>query len=66
VFEQFRENLSLTKEFAKDARKGLIHWKATWQKATPMKKAIWLAVPTVILVHAVADHFSVPWYYQAA
>ncbi|MFY9906646.1 MAG: hypothetical protein WAM43_17475 [Terriglobales bacterium] len=31
-----------------------------------MKREIWLLVPTVIVVNALAEHFSVPWYYEAA
>ena len=31
-----------------------------------MKRQVWLLVPTVIVVSAVAEHFSVPWYYEAA
>jgi hypothetical protein len=31
-----------------------------------MKRAIWLSVPAAIVFSAVADHFSVPWYYEAA
>ena len=66
MFEQFKENLSLTREFTGTARDGLRSAQAAWRKATPTKRAVWLGVPTVIVVSAVAEHFSVPWYYEAA
>jgi hypothetical protein len=31
-----------------------------------MKREVWLLVPTVIVVSAVSEHFSVRWYYEAA
>jgi hypothetical protein len=66
LFEQFKENLSLAREFTQTAREGLRSAQAAWQKTTPTKRAVWLVVPTVIVVNAVAQHFSVPWYYEAA
>lgn len=66
MFEQFKENLSLSREFTGTVRDGLRSGQATWRKATPVKRAIWLLVPTVIALSAVAEHFSVPWYYEAA
>jgi membrane protein YdbS with pleckstrin-like domain len=63
LFEQFKENLSLARE---TPREGLRSAQAAWRKATPTKRAVWLLVPTVIVVSAVAEHFSVPWYYEAA
>jgi membrane protein YdbS with pleckstrin-like domain len=66
LFEQFRENLSLARETAKTAREGLRSAQAAWRNTTPTKRAVWLLVPTVIVVSAVAEHFSVPWYYEAA
>jgi len=63
LFEQFRENLSLTKETAKTAREGL---RSAWRNATPNKRIVWVVVPTVIVICAAAEHFSVPWYYEAA
>ncbi len=66
MFEQFKENLSLAKGTTQTAREGLRSAQAAWRKATPMKREVWLLVPTVIVVNAVAEHFSVPWYYEAA
>jgi hypothetical protein len=66
LFEQFKENLSLARETTETAREGLRSAQAAWRKATPEKRAVWLLVPTVIVVSAVAEHFSVPWYYAAA
>jgi len=66
LFEQFKENLSLAREFTGTVRDGLRSAKAAWRKATPEKSAIWLLVPTVVVVSAVAEHFSAPWYYEAA
>ncbi len=66
MFEQFKENLSLARETTGTAREGLRSAQAAWRKATPMKREIWLLVPTVIVVNALAEHFSVPWYYEAA
>jgi hypothetical protein len=63
LFEQFKENLSLARE---TPREGLRSAQAAWRKATPTTRAVWLLVPTVIVVSAVAEHFSVPWYYEAA
>ena len=63
MFEQFKENLSLARE---TPREGLRSAQAAWRKATPAKRDVWLLVPTVIVVSAVAEHFSVPWYYDAA
>lgn len=65
LFEQFKENLNLAKDFTRIVRVGLRSAPAAWRKATPEKRAIWLLVPTVIVVSAVADHFSIPWYYEA-
>jgi hypothetical protein len=31
-----------------------------------VKRSIWLLVPTVIVLSGVAEHFSAPWYYEAA
>jgi len=39
---------------------------AAWREANPPKRAVWLLMPSVIVVTAVAEHFSVPWYYGAA
>ena len=66
MFEQFKENVSLARQTAETAREGLRSAQAAWRKATPTKRAVWLLVPTVIVVRAVAEHFSVPWYYEAA
>jgi hypothetical protein len=66
LLEQFKENLSLAKDFTGTARDGLRSAQAAWRKATPEKRAVWLLVPTVIVVSAVAEHFSVPWYYEVA
>jgi hypothetical protein len=66
LFEQFKENLSLAREFAGTARDGLRSARAAWRQATSEKRAVWLLVPTVIVVGAVAEHFSIPWYYEAA
>jgi 6-phosphogluconate dehydrogenase (decarboxylating) len=66
LFEQFKENLSLAREFAETARAGLKSALEAWRKATPSKRAVWLLVPTAIVASAVADHFSIRWYYQAA
>ena len=63
MFEQFKENLSLARE---TPREGLKSAQAAWRNATHTKRAVWLLVPTVIVVSAVAEHFSVPWYYEAA
>jgi membrane protein YdbS with pleckstrin-like domain len=63
LFEQFKENLSLARE---TPREGLRSAQAAWRKITPTKRAVWLLVPTVIVLSAVAEHFSVPWYYEAA
>jgi hypothetical protein len=63
LFEQFKENLSLAKE---TPREGLRSVQAAWRKATLMKRQVWLLVPTIIVISAVAEHFSVPWYYEAA
>jgi hypothetical protein len=66
MFEQFKENLRLTSETTKTAREGLRSAQVAWRMATPTMRAVWLLVPTVIVVSAVAEHFSVPWYYEAA
>jgi hypothetical protein len=66
VFEQFKENLSLAREFTETARAGLRSAQDAWRKATPTKRAFWLLVPTAMAVSAVADHFSMRWYYEAA
>jgi hypothetical protein len=66
LFEQFKENIGLAREFRQATRDGLRSAQAAWQKATPEKRSIWLVVPTVILVNAVAEHYSAPWYYEAA
>jgi hypothetical protein len=66
LFEQFKENLSLAKEFTGTVREGLRSAQAAWRKATPEKRVIWLLVPSVIVISAVAEHFSAPWYYKAA
>ena len=66
LFEQFKENLSLATEFTVTARDGLRSAPSAWRKATPEKRAVWLLVPTVLVVSAVAEHFSVPWYYEPA
>lgn len=66
MFEQSKENLSLAREFTKTVRDGLRSALVGWQKATPEKRAVWLLVPAVIVVSAVAEHFSAPWYYGAA
>jgi hypothetical protein len=66
LFEQFKENLSLARETAGTARAGLRSAQAAWRKASPAKREVWLLVPIVIVVSAVAEHFSVPWYYDAA
>jgi hypothetical protein len=64
LFEQFKENLSLAKEFTGTVHDGLRSARAAWRKATPEKRAIWLLLPTVVVVSAVAEHFSAPWYYE--
>jgi hypothetical protein len=66
LFEQFKENLSLAREFTGTVRDGLRSAQTAWRKATPEKRAVWLLVPTAIVVSAVAEHFSAPWYYEAA
>jgi hypothetical protein len=63
LFEQFKENLSLARE---TPREGVRSAQMAWRKATPTKRAIWLLVPSIIVVSAVAEHFSVPWYYEVA
>ena len=55
MFEQFKENLSLARE---TPREGLRSAHVAWRNATPTKRAVWLLVPTVIVVRAVAEHFS--------
>jgi len=66
LFEQFKENVSLSREFTVTLRHGLRSAQAAWRMATPVKRSIWLLVPTVIVLSAVAEHFSAPWYYEAA
>jgi membrane protein YdbS with pleckstrin-like domain len=66
LFEQFKENLSLAGETAKTGRVGLKSARAAWRNATPTRRAVWLLVPTAIVVSAVAEHFSVPWYHEVA
>ena len=66
MFEQFKENISLAREFTETVRDGLRSAPAAWRKTTPEKRAIWLLVPTAIVVSAVAERFSLPWYYVAA
>jgi len=66
LFEQFKENISLAREFARTVRDGLRSAPDAWRKATPEKRSVWLSVPSVIVVSAIADHFSTPWYYQLA
>lgn len=66
MFEQFKENVGLAREFSATVRDRLTSAKAAWRIATPEKRSIWLLVPTVIVVSAVAEHFSAPWYYKAA
>jgi hypothetical protein len=55
LFEQFKENLGLARETPRD---GLRSAQTAWRKATPEKRAIWLLIPTVIVVSAVAGYFS--------
>lgn len=66
MFEQFKENLGLARETAKAARAGLRSAQEAWRQATPAKREVWLLVPTTIVVIAIADHFSIPWYYDVA
>jgi len=66
LFEQFKENLSLARETTETAREGVRSAQAAWRKAAPMRREVWLLVPTVIVVSAVAEHFSVSWYYEGA
>lgn len=66
MFEQFKENLSLAREFTATVRDGLRSAPTAWKKATPERRSIWLLVPTVIVVSAIAEHFSAPWYYEVA
>jgi len=66
LFEQFKENLSLARETTETAREGVRSAQAAWRKAPPMRREVWLLVPTVIVVSAVAEHFSVRWYYEGA
>jgi hypothetical protein len=66
LFEQFKENLSLARDFTEAVHEGLKSAQAAWRRATPMKRTLWLGVPTVIVINVVAEHFSVPWYYEAA
>ena len=66
LFEQFKENVSLAREFTGTVREGWRSGQAAWRKATSDKRAIWLLVPTVIAVSAITEHFSTPWYYQLA
>jgi hypothetical protein len=65
LFEQFKENLRLAREFTETIREGARSAPTAWRNATLTKRAIWLLVPTIIIVSAVADHFSIPWYYEA-
>jgi hypothetical protein len=58
LFQQFKENLSLAGEFTGTVRGGLRSAQEAWRKATPDKRAVWLLVPAVIVVSAVAEHFS--------
>jgi hypothetical protein len=58
LFQQFKENLSLAGEFTGTVRDRLRSAQAAWRKATPEKRTVWLLVPAVIIVSAVADHFS--------
>jgi hypothetical protein len=66
LFEQFKENLRLAKEFGETARAGLRSAQESWRQANATKRAFWLLVPATIVITAVSDHFSVPWYYDAA
>ncbi len=66
LFEQFKENLGLAREFTGTVRDGLMSAQAAWRKAAPAKRAIWLLVPTAIVVSAVAEQLSAPWYYEVA
>jgi hypothetical protein len=66
LFEQFKENISLAREFKRTVRDGLRSAAEGWRKATPETRTSWLSVPSVIVVSAIADHFSAPWYYQLA
>lgn len=66
MFEQFKENLGLARQFTGTVHDGLRSAHAAWRKATPEKRAIWLLVPAVIVVQSVAERFSEPWYYEAA
>lgn len=66
MFDQFKENVHLAKDFTATVRDGLRSAQATWRRATVEKRIIWLLVPSVIVVSAIADHFSAPWYYQLA
>jgi hypothetical protein len=65
LFEQFKENLGLAREFAATARAGLRSARAALRKA-PEKRTAWLLGPALVVVSAVAEHFSVPWYYGVA
>ena len=66
LLDQFKENLRLAKEFARAVRDGLRSTPAAWRKATPEKLAIWLLIPSVVVVSAIGEHFSAPWYYDVA
>jgi hypothetical protein len=66
LFEQVKENLGLARENAKAARVGLRSAREAWREASPAKRQVWLLVPTTVVVIAITDHFSIPWYYDAA
>jgi 6-phosphogluconate dehydrogenase (decarboxylating) len=65
LFEQFKENARLGREFAGTVRDGLRAVPAAWDKAAPERRVIWLVVPAAIIVGAVVEHFSIRWYYVA-
>jgi len=66
LFDQFKENLSLAGDFAGTVHDGLKSAPTAWRKATPETRTAWLAMPAIIIVTVVAEHFSARWYYEAA
>lgn len=66
MFDQFKENLGLARDFTGTVRDSLRSVQTAWRIAAPEKRAIWLVVPTAFVISAIAEHFSARSYYEAA
>jgi Flp pilus assembly protein TadB len=66
VFEQFRENIRLSRDTYKEARDALKSVRETVNRAEPLKRGLWVAMLGGVVFGNVASYLSIAWYYQAA